>query len=101
MYAEYRKLTEAAKKGKMHPNSGNDLMAAAIRLFPQIADVAKKLRQAAGESRMSGSGACLFASFGGDESGAEGACGFWGGFSRYNSRRIVTSSIGEYECKKI
>ena len=65
VYAEYRKLTEAAKKGKMHPNSGNDLMAAAIRLFPQIADVAKKLRQAAGESRMSGSGACLFASFGG------------------------------------
>ena len=35
-------------------------MAAAIRLFPQIADVAKKLRQAAGESRMSEAGrACL------------------------------------------
>ena len=62
MYAEYRKLTEAAKKGKC---TLIDLMAAAIRLFPQIADVAKKLRQAAGESRMSGSGACLFASFGG------------------------------------
>ena len=69
VYGEHRRLTDKPKTGKIEPCLclDNDLAAAAMRLYPKIALVAKRLQQITGQAQMSGSGACLFAAFSRDD----------------------------------
>ncbi|MGU9951779.1 MAG: 4-(cytidine 5'-diphospho)-2-C-methyl-D-erythritol kinase [Gammaproteobacteria bacterium WSBS_2016_MAG_OTU1] len=66
VYAEYENLTLGLVKRKITPvliNNTNNLAEAVFNLHPQIVAAAETLRQAAGEVRLSGSGACVFAAF--------------------------------------
>ncbi len=65
-FAMFDKLTSARATGKMggFPTDNiNDLAPAVFTLHPKIAAAARMLRCAAGEARLSGSGACIFAAF--------------------------------------
>ena len=65
-YAEYENLTLTPTKrtitGALIDNT-NNLAGAVFNLHPQIAAAARMLRRRAGEARLSGSGACVFAAF--------------------------------------
>lgn len=65
-YAEYENLTLARTKRTMAGaliDNTNSLAGAVFNLHPQIAAAARMLRRRAGEARLSGSGACVFAAF--------------------------------------
>ncbi|MGI9297442.1 MAG: 4-(cytidine 5'-diphospho)-2-C-methyl-D-erythritol kinase [Gammaproteobacteria bacterium] len=65
-YSEYEKLTSARITRKMDGvliDNINDLAQAVFRLHPKIAAAARMLRRTAGEARLSGGGACVFAAF--------------------------------------
>lgn len=65
-----RELTHSAPSAKMGVFSEgyghNDLEAAAVAKFPQVREAVQALRRASPEARMTGSGACVFASFAGE-----------------------------------
>ena len=67
VYQEYRRLQDTDNGGQPLPfflqASDNDLTAAALNLYPQIAESARALYNSAGEARLSGSGATLYAVF--------------------------------------
>lgn len=66
-----RELTLSAPSAKMNVFSEgyghNDLEAAAVARFPQVREAVQALRRASPAARMSGSGACVFASFAGED----------------------------------
>ena len=65
-YREYEKLTSERATRKISgvlTDNTNDLARAVFRLHPKIAAAARMLRRTAGEARLSGSGACVFAAF--------------------------------------
>jgi len=66
-----RELTHSAPSAKMDVFSEgyghNDLEAAAVARFPQVREAVQALRRASPAARMSGSGACVFASFAGED----------------------------------
>jgi len=66
-----RELTHSppsAKMGVFSEGYGhNDLEAAAVAKFPQVREAVQALRRASPEARMTGSGACVFASFAGED----------------------------------
>lgn len=66
VYAAFDKLTFAQKKGKMGgilTDNINDLASAVFFLHPTVAASVRMLRRAAGEARLSGAGACVYAAF--------------------------------------
>lgn len=70
VYAEYENLTSGRGKRKISGvliDNVNHLADAAFNLHPQIASAARVLRRAAGEARLSGGGACVYAAYSGRE----------------------------------
>ncbi len=67
-YAEYENLTFGRAKRKIGGvliDNVNHLADAVFNLHPQIAAAARMLRRAAGEARLSGGGACVYAAYSG------------------------------------
>lgn len=65
-YARYKSLNLRGKNRTITPalvDNANDLAEAVFDLHPQVARTAQALRDAAGEARLSGSGACVYAAF--------------------------------------
>ena len=62
VYRRYDEL-QSLQSSEAAADGGNDLSAAAMDLFPRIAAAAESLRRAAGEARLSGAGASVFAAF--------------------------------------
>ena len=62
VYRRYDEL-QGLQSSESAADGGNDLLAAAMDLFPRIAAAAESLRRAAGEARLSGAGASVFAAF--------------------------------------
>ena len=63
VYRRYDELQSLQSSEAAAADGGNDLSAAAMDLFPRIAAAAESLRRAAGEARLSGAGASVFAAF--------------------------------------
>ncbi|MGI9307206.1 MAG: 4-(cytidine 5'-diphospho)-2-C-methyl-D-erythritol kinase [Gammaproteobacteria bacterium] len=66
VYAEYENLTSGRAKRKISGvliNNVNHLAEAVFHLHPPVAEAARILRRAAGEARLSGGGACVYAAF--------------------------------------
>lgn len=62
--AELKRDTAAIKPAEWQPGSGhNDLEAVACRHFPAVAEALDTLRSVAPQAMMTGSGACVFATF--------------------------------------
>ena len=62
VYRRYDEL-QSLQGSEVAADGGNDLSAAAMDLFPRIAAAAESLRRTAGEARLSGAGASVFAAF--------------------------------------